>query len=361
MPSVNEQLQDAAISHAIDLQRYSTGVVRRLMALLNRSDADLFAQIQSALERLPAESFTVERLDMLLADVRRINEAAYLQLRHGLEGELKDLVAYESNYQMQLFQSTLPVQVSVATVNVEQVYSAAMSRPFQVSKDGAVPLKEYLAGIEAGRAAKIRDALRLGYIEGQTISQMVQAIRGTRARGYEDGLMNESRRHVEGMVRTATNHVANHTRQRFYEENQSLIKGWMFVATLDSRVSITCASLSGKTFPIGQGPQPPRHINCRSSSVPILRSWREMNIDMDELPPSFRASMDGMVPEDLTFTKWLRGKNAAVQDEVLGPTRGKLFRSNQIEVDRFTDNKGRVYDLETLKKKDAAMFEKARI
>lgn len=359
MQTVNEELRDSAISHAVDFAHYNNGVVRRIIAILNRVDADLFAQLTAALDRLPAESFTVERLDSLLQSVRSLNASAYQKVHNELGTELKELVSFESGYQLSLFRNTLPVSLVVASVSVEQVYAAAMSRPFAVSKNGAVPLNEYLSGLEAGRAAMIRDTLRRGYIENQTIDQMVRTIRGTRALQYEDGLMNESRRYIEGMVRTATNHVANFTRQRFYEANETLVKKWMFVATLDSRTSITCASLSGKTFPIGQGPQPPRHINCRSTSSPVVASWRELGIDLEEMPASTRASMDGQVPADITFTQWLRGKSASVQDDILGATRGRLFRTNEIEIDRFTDNKGRVLTLDNLRQKHAAMFTKA--
>lgn len=361
MPTVNEKLFSESVSHAIDSTRYSNGVVRRIIAMLNKSDADIFSQIVAALDKLPAGAFSVDRLDSLLSDVRRINAAAYLQIRHGLESELKDFVEYEAGYQYQLFQTALPVSVSVASVSVQHVYSAALSRPFQVSKDGAVPLNEYLSGLEAGRAAKIRDAIRLGYIESETTDQIIRRIRGTKVLNYADGLMDASRGHIEGMVRTALNHTANHTRQAFYSANSSLVKKWMFVATLDSRVSITCASLSGKTFPIGTGPQPPRHINCRSSSAPVLASWRELGINIDELPESTRSSMDGQMPENITFSNWLRGKSAAVQDDILGSTRGKLFRSGNIEVDRFANNKGKVYSIDQLRQRDAEMFAKAKL
>src|SRR5574343_665897 len=131
MATVNEQLADEAISHSIDLTRYSNSVIRRIIALLNKTDRDLSNQITAALERLPAESFTVERLDALLQSVRQTNAAAYQQISQLIETELKDIVQYEAAYQYQLFQSTLPVQVSVAAVNVGQVYAAALARPFQ--------------------------------------------------------------------------------------------------------------------------------------------------------------------------------------------------------------------------------------
>lgn len=363
MASVNERLLEAEVSHAIGLQRYSTGVMRRMMAILNRADSDLMARLAAALDRVPQSTAQIERLDDLLFSVRQLSAQVFGEIQGGMTNEMRVLVEYEVGFQRRLFESAIPVpvqaHVSFASVSVEQVAAAAMSRPFSVSKDGAVPLRDYLAGIEEGRARMIRDAVRLGFIEGESIPQIMRRIRGTRARGYADGLMEGTRRHIEGMVRTAVNHTANYARQSFYEANADLVRGWTFVATLDGRTSITCASLSGKEFPLGRGPMPPRHINCRSSSVPRIASWRELGIDQDELPASTRASMDGQIAENITFTQWLRSKPASVQDDILGATRGKLFRANKIEIDRFTDNKGRVYSLDDLRKRDADIFARA--
>lgn len=359
MPTANERLADAAISHQIGLQRYGTGVVRRIMALLNRVDRDLFEQLTAALERLPPESFTVQRLDQLLVEVNRLNAEAYRAAGEELDKALLELAGYEATYQHRLLQSVLPAEVAEAlvltTVPANQAYAAAMARPFQ----GKL-LREALKDIEQARAIRIRDAVRMGFVEGQTVSEMVRRIRGTRARNYADGLMEIDRRGAEALVRTAINHTANYARQAVFEANSDLVQEWEFLATLDGRTTITCASLSGKTFPVGKGPMPPRHWNCRSTAVPVLTSaWQALGLKKSEIDPGTQASMDGQVAADISFSKWLRGKPASFQDEVLGPERGKLFRAGRVDIDRFTDSKGRVYTLDELRKRDAALFEAA--
>lgn len=367
MATVNEALLDAAVSHQIDQTRYSTGAVRRIIAILNRTDADLFAQLVAALERMPAGGFSVDRLDALLQSVRALNERAYAAVRQGIEGELRAYADYEAGYQLQLFQATLPVQVSVAAVSVEQAYAAALARPFQ----GRL-LREWAAGIEADRMVRIRDALRIGYVEGQTIDQMVRRIRGTRARGYEDGIIDIDRRNAAAVVRTATQHVAGTVRDRFLEANSDLIAAEIWVSTLDGRTSHQYRIRDGLRYtagdhnPIGHkvpwGAGPGRlHWNCRSGSVPVLKSWRELGIDEDELPASTRASMDGQVPEETTYAQWLKKQSAARQDDILGPSRGKLFRSGKLEMDRFYDDKGRWLSLDEMRERDAAAFKRAGV
>ena len=85
MPTANEQLQHAAIDHSVDLIRYQNSVVYKIIALLNRTDADLVAQLAATIERLPVEAFTVERLDSILASVRQINAQAYAKVREALQ------------------------------------------------------------------------------------------------------------------------------------------------------------------------------------------------------------------------------------------------------------------------------------
>lgn len=361
MATVNEELADAEVSHAIGLQRFSNGVVNRMVALLNRVDADLFAQLMVAIERMPPGSFTVQRLDQLLQSVQALNAQVYATLRGDLEGEMVAFVEYEANYEYQLLTNTIPqevqVVVPVARVSASQVYAAAMARPFQ----GKL-LSEFTRDIEAARMTRIRDAVRIGFVEGETVAQMVRRIRGTRAAGYADGLLETDRRAAEAIVRTSVNHLSNVTRQALYAENEDLVSEWQFLATLDGRTTVTCASLSGKTFPVGKGPQPPRHINCRSTSVPVVKSaWEALGLSKDEIDPGTQASMDGQVAGDLNYSDWLRGKPAAFQDEVLGSTRGKLFRDGKVDIDRFTNDKGKVYSLDELRRRDAALFERAGV
>lgn len=358
--AASDDLHDRIVRHAISLQRYGNGVVGRLIAILNKADAELFAALFEALENMPG-TFKAARLEELLASVRAINEAAYNRIGRELKDELRAFVAAETEFQSQLLIRAAPVNVSFAAVSAEQVFTAAYAQPFRISKDGAVPMAQYLSGLSSARAKLVRDAVSLGWLEGQTIDQVVRRIRGTKAKGFEDGLMEAPRRHVEGMVRTAINHMSNTTSQRVWKANDDLVKGWRFVATLDSRTSMRCASLDQSVHPVGKGPIPPLHINCRSTSIPELKTWREMGIDVDDFKPGTRASAGGQVAADMSYSDWLRSQPVSVQDEVLGSTRGRLFRAGKLEMSAFVNNKGETLTLSELRQRNAALFEKAGV
>lgn len=364
MATVNEQLLDADITHQVELEAYKNGVVSRMIALMSRVDADLVAQLTIALDRMPASQFNIDRLESLLSSVRAINSNLYAQLTNNLEAELKDFAEYEANYQGDLFKTVLPPQVLYATVVPEQVYTAALARPFQ----GKL-LSEWMQSLEETQAVKVRDAVRMGYVENQTVDQIVKRIRGTKALNYRDGVLDISKRNAQTIVRTAVGHMAASTKDAFYSANDDIITSWMWHSTLDGRTSDICISRDHKLYtkdephrPIGHNLQwlggPGRaHFNCRSGKVAVLKSWRELGLDVD-VSASTRASMDGQVPDDMSYAEWLKKKPASFQDEVLGKTKGKLFREG-MPVDRFVNNQGVTYTLDELRKRDAEYFERA--
>lgn len=363
MSTVNAALQDEAIDHAVDLQRYSVDVVRRMIAVLNRSDARLVAQLSEALMRLEATSFTVERLEEVLGAVRATNAAAYRAVLAALETDLRSFGEYEAAYEVRALRASVPpavaVQVPVNGVALEQMYAAALSRPFQ----GRL-LAGWMANLEASRATAIRNAVRAGFVEGRTVPEIVRQIRGSRTANYADGLLNRPRRELEAVVRTAISHTAQTARQLTYDANADIVKALKWVSTLDSRTSPMCRVRDGLDYtatvphrPIGHkvpwGDGPGRlHFNCRSVSVPVLKSWRELGLDVDDVPPATRASMDGQVPADTTYGQWLARQSAARQDDILGPERGALLRAGRVTFERFSDDRGRWLTLAELRKRE---------
>jgi len=369
--AVNEVLLDSLIDHQVNLQQYSNGVVRKIIAILNRADPDLFAQLTMALERLPAESFTVERLEELLTSIRALNAAAYAQVGQALTQEMQALTVYEASFQTAAMKAAVPFPATllVNTVSAEQVFAAVVARPFQ----GRL-LREWAASLEAGKMQRIRDAIRIGYIQGQTVDQMVQRVRGTRKRQYEDGIIEIDRRNAEAVVRTAVAHTTAMTRDRFYEANSDLVKMVEWNATLDSRTSDICRIRDGKYYgvlephkPIGHtlpwlGGPGNAHWNCRSVSIPVTKSWEELNgSGIPDFKPSARESMDGLVPADTKYSDWILKQSAARQDQILGPTRGKLMREGKLTLDKFYNDKGDYLTLDELKQREASAFRKAGV
>ncbi|HEY0915882.1 MAG TPA: phage minor head protein [Solimonas sp.] len=354
MATANSRLLDALVRHSIYLQRYGGGVANKVVALLNRADLDMVRQIEARYGKIEGKGFdsgpaVTKRLQALLAEVRQLNHAAYEAIGKDLDGELRKFAEYEAGWLLGTLSDLLPNGISVTAPAPRTVTAAAMSRPFQ----GRL-LKEWLSGLESAKAARVRDAIRLGMVEGETVQQMVRRIRGTRALGYADGLLEIDRRGAAAMVRTAVNHVGSAAREALALDNEDILKGERWTSVLDARTTAICRARDGEVFPVGKGPKPPAHIGCRSVRTPVLQD------DFGFLSEGrTRASQDGPVSGQETYQSWLKRQPAAFQDEVLGNAKGALFRRGGLTLDRFVSRSGDELTLDQLKVKEPDAFARA--
>lgn len=359
--TINQQMRDRALAHAINLQRYANSDVRAMLRVLNGADVDLFARMAAALERVPLGSFTIKRLDAALSGVWQMNEALYRQLAARSAEALQALTEAEIAWHADTFKALLPEGVPrIGIPGAAQVWAAARDTPFQ----GRINA-EWWSSLGAGRARRINDALRSGYVRGATIDEMIREIRGTRAQNYADGIINIDRRHAETVVRTGIAHAASAARGSFYERNSDIIKQEQWVSTLDNRTTDLCMARDGKLYtagdhqPIGhqlkwdEGPGA-IHWNCRSISVPVIDAASALGI---ELPPLERAAMNGVAAPGTTYAEWLAAQPLNVQQHVLGKRRAALFSSGKLPLDRFFNEAGQLMTLEELRAADAALFD----
>lgn len=332
-------LQSKAISHSHYLERYKTHVVKRILSILKESDKSIVQKIRAVED----DPFNQRRLERMLSDIRIINSEAEAQLNIGLTDELKEFGAYEADFEARTLQKSIPIQVGITQPSPDQIYAAVKAKPF----DGLL-LKDQVRRYGQSRMLKVEQAIRQGWVEGESITEIVGRVRGTPQMNFTNGVLNVSNQHAEALVRTAVNHTHAVARESLFNNNRDIIKGVQYVATLDTKTTMICANLDGKVFPVDEGPRPPQHFNCRSTVVPVVKSWREMGIDRDEVPATTRASMDGQEPAKTTYSSWLKRQSAGVQRDALGDRRYEMFRDGT-PIEKFVRD-GRELTLEQLKK-----------
>ncbi len=200
-------------------------------------------------------------------------------------------------------------------------------------------------------AFKFQSAVRQGLVAAETTPQIVKRVRD---------VMDLSRRNAEALVHTSVQSVANATREKLFEDNTDVISGKEWSAALDRKTCPTCGVRDGKRWDANSKPinhsipyvMPPQHFRCRCSMVPVLKTWKELGINMDELPESTRASMEGQVT-DKTFADWLKRKTESdptFADRTLGKGRAELWRNNKITMDQMISG-GQPLTLSELRKK----------
>lgn len=350
--TINEDILDASISHSVWLERYKTQNVNKILKILNKADADLIEQIAARMAKIEERGFdlgkaTTDRLIALQKAIAEEIKAIYRILYGENKQEMFDFADYEADFNARIIEKSSlnsGVTVELARPSKSQLNAIVTSQPFR----GRL-LREWYAGLETQAAQRINDAIKIGIVEGQTTDQIIRRIRGTKANKYQDGILEISRRDASAVVRTATAHVSDRASEEVYKANDDIVKGVKWVSTLDSRTSSICRSRDGKIYELDKAPPIPAHFNCRSRKVAYLGEFKTKGN---------RASSGGPVPEDMLYGDWLRKQSKAVQEEVLGVKKAKLFREGGLAIDRFTDPTGKEYTLDQLKQRDSEIFNK---
>lgn len=341
--SVNELIADRAIRHAVYLERYKSQVVNELLAQFNASlEPKLRAKIERSLRRLTLKSPKIRLFYQQNQDIVR---EQYKVMEAKLYQQLTDFAKVESAWLIRTMEAVTPVAIDFVSPNATMLKALARNELLE----GAL-LKDWFAKLHKDTSFAVNRAIRAGMIEGEGIDAIVRRIKGTRAAKYTDGILEAKRSHLQSIVRTSVSNVSHAARDMTYRANSDVIKKIEIIVTLDTRTCLRCMNEDGKTYDIGKGPRPPFHLGCRCTDAPVLKSWRELGIDKDELSPSMRSSMNGLVPATQTYPAWLRKQTATIQNEALGPGRAKLFRSGRLKLREFIDRRNKPLTLKELEK-----------
>jgi len=293
-------------------------------------------------------------------------KGGYRAVKSEFTKSLQDIAISEAEWQLAVFGDTIPKAfgIDLITPSPQLLKTLVKTKPFGASvkwKDGKT-LDEWFTGLERRTKVGMNRAIKLGMAQGETIPQIVQRLRGTRAMGYKDGVFGVVRREATALARTAVARVSNAARMETFQANSDVIKGWQFVATLDARTTDICMAHDGKFYKLGEGgaDQPPLHMQCRSTMTPITKSFEELGLKGFKNPATGRtkkfksyakgerASLDGGVPASVTYPEWLKRQPLAVQEEALGKGKAALFRRGKLPIEKFIDRKNKPLTLAQL-------------
>lgn len=360
----NEQIQDRTIRHMLFLEGLKTRQARDIdNFIVTDIIPDLRDQLAARLARIEGLVFdtgpvTTQRIEAQISALENISQRFNRDLRAMVQGELFDIAQDEARWTVGMIRSeagTAGPAIEMILPAAEQIRSAVENNPF----DGKV-MADWFSELAENTQRRLSAEIRRGIVQGRTIDQHVRAVVGTRSSKFTDGILQISRKNAEAIARTAVAHSARTAKAELWKQNERLIKGEKWVATLDSRTCLVCSPLDGKVLKLDEPPFNPLHFNCRCIRTPILKSWRELGIPADEPQfEKFRASANGKVPADLTYNKWLKNQSADVQNIALGDSRAKLFREGGLDVKDFVSRDMKVKTLDDVRKLEADAFDRA--
>lgn len=346
--SLNGSLLEALLRHRHWLLMAENGVVRDVVQPLRDAKRTIAGELARLAEKETAEGalenfskFNQKRLRVMenrFDEIIRVAETDTLkELERGLTGVAEREVEIQSNILTRAF----PTEVTEF-----------------MGLDFAGPSPDQLRAIVhsplGGQVWNQRMRQNFGEMLGQVKSDLSTSV--ALGEGIGDA-QRRLRRTVDDLgvnratliARSEIQRTAGAAAERVYERNKSVLKGSRWVATLDSRTCIICASRDGEVFPVGSGPKPVTgsHAGCRCFRAPVTKSFEELGLPAQDFSASTRASMDGQVPAELNYTDWFNNQPESFQREVLGQGRFERFREGGIELEQMAKNQ-RVIPLDEL-------------
>lgn len=339
-------IEDAITRRAVLIQRYADGNVTLIEERLSEVRDRILA-------RMAAEPDYINggRLTELVKDIDRILSVGFENASEDLFAELVEFAEDEVKFNKLLMDNaTKAVFYAPGTASIIQTMtSQAMSVPIGPYE---LTIKQAVNKYAKAKSKEVAKAISDGILEGKTLPQIAKTIR--------ELIDTRHTQQAKTLVRTATNATSNLARSAFLTSNKGLIKGYEWISTLDNRTTLICAGRDGNIYKMGKGPLPPAHWGCRSTIVPRVKEEFLIEQIIGERPQK-GADGIGVTSAKTTYEQWLRRQPAAFQDEILGPSRGKLFRAGGVRVDQFRDETGRTYTLEQLRNLMPIAFENAGV
>lgn len=336
--STNDKIEDAVTRHQVFIMRYSQGRERL-------ADDYVEKLIEAVTERLGADIATVSpaRLDQIVAEVAEEIKSQSEEYEKSVVDEMLEFIGYESEFNVNLLENAATA-VAVTAPALAILQAAMLLRRMPLEPDRSYTINEALQEYSGRKSRQIVQTIRDGVTLGQTSEEITSNIKN---------LTKLQQRQAATLARTVTNYASVQAREVVMRENPDITNSYRWIATLDGRTSLICASRDQQIFKeSNESPKPPAHFNCRSTIAPILEG---------DSPDQFRAALGDsgaqQVSKSTRYETWLRRQSRAFQTEVLGVTRAKLFREGRISIGRFVDAQGATLTLDQLRKLEPMVFE----
>ena len=387
IPPINLKIRDSLIKHQAYLLRVSSSIRDNMSSLLEDSEASILGTVASRKFSITALASRAdwEKMNLLQATVGNIRKGAWEKASSYLMKNLVDLAYYEPEFMQTMLKTVLPI-----TPQFTSVERATLKSILDRQTNGKT-VDEWVSSLQAQDISRIHAIIQQGILDKKTSAQIAELIVGT---NVLPGATAKTVQQLNPLAWTGVQHVTTQARSVFNNANTVLFKQDRFVATLDSHTTLTCATKDGNVYPIGEGPVPPLHYNCRSLRVPeisaeymetrpmkpqtekmLLNQFCELNglkvvTDRSKLPRGFKTNFDKWARAKIRasvnttsanekFEPWFKKQSWKFQNEYLGKTKAELYRKGGIELSRFITDTGKPLTLDQLKQLESEAWIKA--
>lgn len=276
---VNDSFRDLLLRNSHYRARLENGTIRKMVAPYLRTRDDIIARLTSA-EKWTGytKDFRIMRLNAQLAEIEGVLNAAAMDSAGVLREELQSLALLEKDAQYQMLANKFnPVGIDIVQLPYKHI-DWIMENPLIYQYRG-ITIDNALWEANGKAVDIMRRELTQSIIQGEDMAQASRRLMKPVAK-FGGLAAEEVKKRVKVIARSEIQHVSNQVSRGIYFENQDVLKGVRFCATLDNRTCMRCMSLSDRLykFRMGEdhsGPVLPLHPMCRcfiDYQIPIYTS-----------------------------------------------------------------------------------------
>ena len=321
--TANEKLQDLLLERSLILERIKGSVSNDLTKVYD----ELLKNIS---KRINESDLTIKQSERLIKLLEKDLVIPYAELGNDLNALSQD----ESKFMLNAVNVAAGIDIATTLPTNKTINKIANASLME----GAT-IKNWFGSLEQSLQFDVAREVRQSIIQGKTNKEVTDALKA---------ILNTSSRNARTLALTGIATVTNQVRQQTIKENEDIFKGQKAVVTFDGKTSDICKSYSNSSWDmegkILTGTKafrlPGYHFLCRTILLPIIKSFRELGINLDEMKGATKASMDGQIPKDMTFDEWLKTKPKSFVESTLGKGRAELFLDGKINLSQLTDLRG---------------------
>ena len=388
-----------AAEHQANLMRLAATWAEELRGDADSTNSELVGNLSILLDEYKIADYNAEAQKQFLkmnAEILKIRAEGFAKMADYMARQCEHLAENEAKWAAAIVkQSGVTVPKKTIRVNTIVKYAAV--------EDGQTITESINAAAEED-AKRISEVCREGVRKSKPLETIIKEIRGTKELGYTDGIFETTRNEAETIARTGCMGIADEAKMQFYINNQDVIIGILHVATLSGNTCLVCGNLDGHIWKnpseLSLVPNLPIHPNCRCVHLPITELdeinsskrpaevenyWKEAEKAYNEEHPGkrfddlarstklkyyYKAQKDyeertgkpafDEVPQNMSFSEWLKTKDSRYIESYLGKTRYLLYTKGELPLNKFINPATNTqFTIAELKKLDIEAFKRA--
>ena len=388
-----------AAEHQANLMRLAATWAEELRGDADSTNSELVGNLSVLLDEYKIADYNAEAQKQFLkmnAEILKIRAEGFAKMADYMARQCEHLAENEAKWAAAIVkQSGVTIPKKTIRVNTIVKYAAV--------EDGQTITESINAAAEED-AKRISEVCREGVRKNKPLETIIKEIRGTKELGYTDGIFETTRNEAETIARTGCMGIADEAKMQFYINNQDVIIGILHVATLSGNTCLVCGNLDGHIWKnpseLSLVPNLPIHPNCRCVHLPITELdeinsskrpaevenyWKEAEKAYNEEHPGkrfddlarstklkyyYKAQKDyeertgkpafDEVPQNMSFSEWLKTKDSRYIESYLGKTRYLLYTKGELPLNKFINPATNTqFTIAELKKLDIEAFKRA--